>query len=96
MSEMFGRRPSRRSLLRIAAVLVGAAAASAVPPSRRAAAAKAPKSAVGYQDRPNDGQKCGDCRYFLAGESPGSPGSCQLVEGDISPRGWCSLFAPKS
>lgn len=51
---------------------------------------KTPKSVAKYQDKPNNGQKCADCRFFQP------PKSCQLVAGDISPNGWCSFFAKKT
>lgn len=76
---------SRRTLLRFTASIapiyflygVGGAAV---------AQQKSPKDAVNYQDQPNNGDKCSQCRFFS------EPGSCDLVEGEISPEGWCNLF----
>jgi hypothetical protein len=48
------------------------------------------KEAAQYQESPKGDQKCADCRFFIDG------GSCQLVEGKISPNGWCMLFQPKA
>jgi High potential iron-sulfur protein len=45
---------------------------------------------VGYQATPKNDQKCSECQYFLA------PHGCQLVDGDISPDGWCQLWAKKA
>jgi hypothetical protein len=45
---------------------------------------------VQYQDQPKNGQVCATCTHFVA------PSGCVLVEGTISPGGWCSLYAPKS
>jgi hypothetical protein len=42
-----------------------------------------PKAAARYQDRPNRGRRCAGCRYFRA------PHFCAVVEGLISPQGWC-------
>ena len=42
-----------------------------------------------YQDKPNNGQVCGICTYFIA------PTGCQKVEGAINPTGWCKNFALK-
>jgi High potential iron-sulfur protein len=53
------------------------------------AQSKTPKNVAKYQDNPNKGAKCSDCRFFQP------PKSCQLVAGDISPNGWCSFFAKK-
>jgi hypothetical protein len=49
-----------------------------------------PKQTAQYQDSPNGDQKCEGCRFFI------ERGSCQLVEGEISPNGWCMLFQPKA
>jgi hypothetical protein len=39
-----------------------------------------------YQDTPRGGLSCGGCTFFR------KPRACQVVEGDISPNGWCRLF----
>ena len=54
------------------------------------AQAKMPKQTAQYQDSPNGDQKCQGCRFFI------ESGSCRLVEGEISPNGWCRLFQPKA
>ena len=51
---------------------------------------KTAKDAVKYQESPKDGQKCADCNFFQA------PGSCTVVDGTISPNGWCMLYSKKS
>lgn len=81
---------SRRSILRGAVMLVGSTLAAGVIQVKPAYAQKAGKAAVKYQDSPNNGQKCSDCLYFQA------PGSCAVVDGTISPNGWCSLYNKKS
>jgi hypothetical protein len=81
---------TRRSMLRCAALLAGGTLAAGVIQIKPAYAQKAGKDAVKYQDSPKDGQKCADCLYFQA------PGSCAVVEGPISPNGWCSLYNKKS
>jgi hypothetical protein len=53
-------------------------------PSR--AQQKFSKSTADYQDLPKDGLTCAACSLFRA------PNSCEVVEGDISPNGWCRLF----
>lgn len=81
---------SRRSMLRCAALLAGGTLAAGVIQVKPAYAQKAGKAAVKYQESPNNGQKCGDCNFFQA------PSSCSVVDGTISPNGWCSLFSKKS
>ena len=44
---------------------------------------------VMYQTKPKDDQRCGLCASFAP------PNACQLVQGTISPTGWCQLFSPK-
>jgi hypothetical protein len=56
----------------------------------RAQTAKIAKSAILYQDSPKDGHECDMCVNFLP------PNACKIVDGDISPHGWCGAFAPKS
>jgi hypothetical protein len=40
-----------------------------------------------YQDSPKDIRMCATCTLFMP------PKSCKAVEGEISPNGWCKLFA---
>jgi hypothetical protein len=68
--------------LLLGVVLAACAARSTVaqaPPKMSRAAAQ-------YQDRPRGGLSCVGCTFFRR------PRSCQVVEGDISPSGWCKLF----
>lgn len=41
-----------------------------------------------YQESPMDGQKCENCANFLA-----DSGTCRVVEGQVSPQGWCIVWA---
>ncbi len=81
-------RVSRRSLLRTAAVAAGGAAILGTAASRRAEA-KAQQKLVGYQDTPHGAQQCDNCSQFVA------PDSCKVVDGKISPTGWCKVYAKK-
>jgi len=47
---------------------------------------KVTKELSQYQDTPKDGQKCSECTFFEP------PKGCKVVEGDISPEGWCQLW----
>lgn len=84
-----GSRPmSRRAALARTALAVGTAAASLA--SRRAdAQQKVAQTAAQYQDHPKGQQKCDGCAQFQP------PSSCKIVDGTISPNGWCLLFTPK-
>jgi len=52
--------------------------------------AKVSQASVQYQTQPKGDQKCGSCANFIAESS-----TCKLVEGQISPEGWCRLWAKK-
>ena len=56
---------------------------------------KATKEAMHYQDRPKDGQQCATCIQFIPGAKPGASGECQIVEGPVSPNGWCIEYIKK-
>jgi hypothetical protein len=75
---------SRRTVLIAAA---GAAPLHALTANE--AQAKIAQTAVKYQTTPKDGHQCDGCVQFVA------PNSCKLVDGDISPTGWCSLWVKK-
>ena len=56
-----------------------------------AAPAKVSQASVQYQTQPKDGKTCADCMHFIAESN-----TCKLVEGAISPTGWCVLWAKKA
>ena len=58
-------------------------------------ASKAPKAAMHYQDSPNGNSQCSACKFFIAGKSATDSGTCQIVDGAISPTGYCMAFAAK-
>jgi hypothetical protein len=51
--------------------------------------AKIQHSAVKYQAEPKDGKQCSGCNFFVA------PNACKQVDGNISPLGYCLLWAKK-
>ena len=61
-------------------VLTAALAAATVP------LVKLSPAEAHYQDTPRGGLSCAGCTLFV------KPRSCKVVEGDISPNGWCRLF----
>ncbi|MEJ2697925.1 MAG: high-potential iron-sulfur protein [Candidatus Sulfobium sp.] len=94
MYEYPDKKISRRTLLKGAAAVTGVALTSAF--TGKARAAKASKAAMKYQDKPNGDQQCDDCMFFIPGKTPKANGTCQVVEGSISPHGWCTAFTRKS
>ena len=85
---------SRRTLLKGAAAVTCVALASAF--AGKAFAAKSTKAATKYQDQPNGDMKCSNCNLFSPGKTPTADGICQVVEGSISPQGYCTLYSKKS
>ncbi|MFY9885363.1 MAG: high-potential iron-sulfur protein [Candidatus Cybelea sp.] len=60
------------------------------------AEAKGSKTQFKYQSTPNNGKKCSQCTFYIPGSSPKANGTCKIVDGSISPNGWCSAFSAKS
>jgi hypothetical protein len=77
--------PARRRLIKGAVAGAAGLAAAAISPAR--AAEKMTQREAEYQDTPRDIRMCATCSLFEA------PRSCKIVEGDISPNGWCKAFA---
>jgi hypothetical protein len=82
---------SRRTIL-LRGVSCAAGAAALIGPAKNAQAAKMPQTspAVTYQSTPKDSHQCDTCLLFQA------PNSCQVVDGVVSPSGWCKLWAKKA
>jgi secreted PhoX family phosphatase len=81
---------SRRSLLRGAVLATGAGVLVATGMSSQArAASKVSQNVANYQPTPKGSQRCNSCSQWL------QPTDCKVVNGPISPTGWCSLYAPK-
>jgi hypothetical protein len=68
-------------------MLLAAPAALAVPLGLARSAEKMSKDAAQYQDEPRGIAMCATCSLFV------EPRSCKVVEGDISPNGWCKAYA---
>jgi len=77
---------SRRTVLR---GLVAAGCALCLPRLGHAEAGKLSQVQAQYQDKPKGDQKCANCMHFVA------PNSCKVVDGTISPDGWCTLWVKK-
>ena len=74
-------------------LIAPAVVAWAIAPGH-ARAAKASKTDFLYQDKPKDGKSCATCRLFEATES--DKGTCAVIEGEVSPRGWCIAYLPRA
>ncbi len=80
---------SRRGLLLGAVAAVSTATVVGTDPGTAAAALKISQPAVAYQDHPDGDKQCSKCRQFQP------PSSCKMVDGTISPHGYCRIFAPR-
>jgi hypothetical protein len=83
-----GSNLSRRRVLKLAVVAAGAGLAASVR-QNALAQQKASKEAMKYQDKPNGNMQCDNCSQFVA------PDSCKVVEGKISPTGYCIAWVKK-
>jgi hypothetical protein len=78
---------SRRSVMQaLSFAIIGA---PAMLTSRPALAAKMSQASAAYRNSPKGSQTCANCKLFVP------PSSCTLVEGPISPRGWCKFWVGK-
>lgn len=50
-------------------------------------AGKMSQAQARYQDRPNGNQQCSNCTNFIAEDN-----TCKVVQGQVSPQGWCTLW----
>ena len=79
--------------LAMAPIAIGAFAALQ---AEAEAAATMTQQAAAYQPKPKAGKQCSDCTFYIPGKSASANGTCKLVKGSISPKGWCKFFAPKA
>ena len=81
---------SRRAFIKtmsvIAAATCGRAAAAKAQDYKPQDQKKLTQAAARYQDNPKGNESCATCPYFVL------PMSCALVEGEISPGGWCPIY----
>jgi hypothetical protein len=53
--------------------------------------AKLSQEQAEYRDTPQNGEKCSNCQHFIAESN-----TCAVVEGEVSPDGWCKLWVEES
>jgi hypothetical protein len=73
----------------VRSVACAAGAASLLGPVTEASAKMAQKIAE-YQETPKGDQQCSNCSLFQ------EPSACTLVDGEISPAGWCKFWVKKT
>jgi len=77
---------SRRTIIKVGLATL----ATGVVGVASAQGQKIAQSSVMYVEVSKNGMACEQCLQFVA------PGSCKVVDGKISPKGYCVAFAPKS
>lgn len=80
----------------VANVVVLPALAGLLLAETTSAEAKGSQAQFKYQKTPNSGHKCSQCTFFIPGKPATANGTCKIVDGSISPNGWCTAFAAKS
>jgi len=58
-----------------------------------AMAGKLDKQDFFYQTQPKDNKSCSTCRLYTA--TPSGKGVCALLDGEVSPNGWCMAYSPR-
>ena len=79
---------SRRTI--VTRSVAGAAGAAVLLGLVTEASAKMAQKSVEYQDTPKGDQECSNCSLFQ------EPNACTLVDGEISPKGWCKFWVKKA
>ena len=80
------RRAAFKTIGAAAAATCGLAANGKAQEYKPQEQTKLTKAAAKYQDLPSGDELCAGCPYFIL------PGSCVVVEGEVSPTGWCPMF----
>jgi hypothetical protein len=87
---------ARRSFMKGIVLLTGGATVPGLVTSMPAfGQAKAAKAATQYQEKPNGNKQCSNCLQFVPGQKPKDNGTCKVVEGSISPNGYCIVWVAK-
>ena len=79
---------ARRRFLGGALLAAGAAALGCPGRQGLAQMKKYSKEQVGYRDEPYLGRTCAKCVLYVG------HGECAIVEGKVSPNGWCMQWTP--
>ena len=91
-------REARNALSRrrfIGAAVILPALGGLLSGATSADASKASQASMHYQPTPNGTMHCSECKFFIPGQDAQSNGTCQIVDGSISPNGYCIAFTSK-
>lgn len=88
------RELSRRAFL--GSVILLPVTAALVKGPAAADSSKASQASMHYQTTPNGSMQCSGCKFFNAAKDPSANGTCNIVDGSISPHGYCMAYSAKS
>lgn len=88
-----GNSMSRRTFVTNAVVLP--ALAGLLLAETATAQAKGSQASFKYQGTPKNGQKCSTCTQYIPNSTASKNGTCKIVDGSISPNGWCIAYSAK-
>ncbi len=94
MSYLKSKISRRQCLMFAKTVLIGSSVSSLVTTHSVLASSKADKRDFYYQEKPKDGKNCASCKMFST--SADGIGMCAIVDGVVSPNGWCLAFSPRT
>ncbi len=83
----------RQTFLKGAILLPGLA--GLLTAAATADSSKASQDSMHYQTTPNGGKQCSGCQFFIPATDPKANGSCKVVDGSISPNGYCIAYSAK-
>jgi hypothetical protein len=87
--RLYSAEVSRRGLLQGVACAAAGVAVAGTPGRALAAKKKKSQADVAYQDTPHGNERCDNCEPFIP------PNQCRTVEGTVSAKGWCNVYAAK-
>lgn len=87
------RRIDRQSFLKGVVLLPGLA--GLLTSAASADSSKSSQASMHYQTTPNGGKQCSGCQFFIPAQDPKAEGSCKVVDGSISPNGYCIAYTAK-
>jgi hypothetical protein len=85
------KRKDAITTLFVLPALAGALVASATAIGRADS-----RDTLKYQSTPKGNQQCSGCALFVAGKTAAADGTCKVITGAISPKGWCTAYTQSS
>jgi hypothetical protein len=70
-------------------------AAGLMTAAARSDSSKASQDSMHYQSTPSGGKQCSGCQFFIPAGDPKANGTCKVVDGSISPNGYCMAYTAK-